>query len=159
MPPTSERKNLLLHNCCCALMPWNKVCVYVLFLFQILILFFVNIYPSFLSLSQAIAVKVLWYCSLFEVGNVGQHAYDAVKFIPNCVWPRIKDSKTKSSKSPEHIRRLNKASVFMSSSVSCIKLFGKHPSCATDGGSIRHALYPAMIKDFDEYFSILLQHM
>ncbi|KAK9223320.1 hypothetical protein WN944_011762 [Citrus x changshan-huyou] len=80
------------------------------------------------------------FFSLFEVGNVGQHAHDTVKFIPSCVWPRIKDNKTESSKAPEHIWRLNKASILMPSSVSCIKLFGKHPSCATDGGSVQHAL-------------------
>ncbi|KAK9226873.1 hypothetical protein WN943_011921 [Citrus x changshan-huyou] len=80
------------------------------------------------------------FFSLFEVGNVGQHAHDTVKFIPGCVWPRIKDNKTESSKAPEHIWRLNKASILMPSSVSCIKLFGKHPSCATGGGSVRHAL-------------------
>lgn len=131
-------------------MPWNKVRVYILALFHILIIFFVNIY-IFLSskyLSQAIAFYVLCYCSLFEVGNVGQHAHDTVKFIPSCVWPRIKDNKTESSKAPEHIWRLNKASILMPSSVSCIKLFGKHPSCATGGGSVRHALYPSMITDF-----------
>ncbi|KAH9795404.1 WD REPEATS REGION domain-containing protein [Citrus sinensis] len=85
------------------------------------------------------------FFSLFEVGNVGQHAHDTVKFIPSCVWPRIKDNKTESSKAPEHIWRLNKASILMPSSVSCIKLFGKHPSCATDGGSVRHALNGAIV--------------
>lgn len=84
------------------------------------------------------------FFSLFEVGNVGQHAHDTVKFIPSCVWPRIKDNKTESSKAPEHIWRLNKASILMPSSVSCIKLFGKHPSCATDGGSVRHALITSL---------------
>ncbi|ESR61823.1 hypothetical protein CICLE_v10015389mg [Citrus x clementina] len=84
------------------------------------------------------------FFSLFEVGNVGQHAHDTVKFIPGCVWPRIKDNKTESSKAPEHIWRLNKASILMPSSVSCIKLFGKHPSCATGGGSVRHALITSL---------------
>lgn len=89
---------------------------------------------------------------MFEVGKVGQHSDNAVKFIPDRVWPLIKENKIESCQGPDHIWKLKGASVLMPSSVSSIKLSEKH-SCASDGGSnIQHALYPSVILDFDEYF-------
>ncbi|KAJ4702743.1 DDB1- and CUL4-associated factor 4-like [Melia azedarach] len=82
--------------------------------------------------------------SLFEVGKVGQHSDNAVKFIPDRVWPLIKENKIESCQGPDHIWKLKGASVLMPSSVSSIKLSEKH-SCASDGGSnIQHALITSL---------------
>ncbi|KAF2286858.1 hypothetical protein GH714_033400 [Hevea brasiliensis] len=78
---------------------------------------------------------------LFEVGKSGQHFDSGEKCIPDLVRPVVEVNKAECSKAPGHIWRPEGASLQMSSNISCIKLFGKHPSYAVDDCfSIQHAL-------------------
>ncbi|KAK9268072.1 hypothetical protein L1049_010511 [Liquidambar formosana] len=79
--------------------------------------------------------------SLFEVGKVGQHFDYGVKCMPDHVWPRNIENQKESSKEPGNIWRPLGASVVMPSSVSSIKMLGKHsPHTIDDGSTIQHAL-------------------
>ncbi|OAY54404.1 uncharacterized protein LOC110611784 isoform X2 [Manihot esculenta] len=78
--------------------------------------------------------------SLFEVGK-GGHSDNGENCIPDCVRSVVEENTEECSKAPVHIWRPAGASLQMSSSLSCIKLFGKHPSYAADDFfSIQHAL-------------------
>ncbi|XP_044497321.1 DDB1- and CUL4-associated factor 4 isoform X2 [Mangifera indica] len=68
--------------------------------------------------------------SLFGVGKVG-FGY-GINFLPDLVWPQVKENKAESYKAAEHIGIREGASILMSSSLSSIKLPRKSSSCELD---------------------------
>ncbi|XP_062012233.1 uncharacterized protein LOC133728814 [Rosa rugosa] len=77
--------------------------------------------------------------SLFEFGKVGQGFHYGMKCLPDLVWPLLNKSQVECRKAPGHIWRPAQNTPRMSSSISCIKTFGKH-STENDGSSIQNAL-------------------
>ncbi|KAM3324102.1 DDB1 and CUL4-associated factor 4 isoform X1 [Capsicum chacoense] len=76
---------------------------------------------------------------LFEVGEVGQEFNQGVKCLPDRVWP-LKDGYAEGSyDSPGHVWRPPGAFVHMSSNISCIKMYQKHPAPISDA-SLKHVL-------------------
>ncbi|KAJ9709429.1 hypothetical protein PVL29_001078 [Vitis rotundifolia] len=81
------------------------------------------------------------YLSLYEVAKVGQHFDYGVKCMPDRVWPPVIGKQTECSKAVGHIWRPTGASLVMQSSISCIKMVGKHSPCTIDDRSaIQHVL-------------------
>ncbi|KAJ8766000.1 hypothetical protein K2173_020516 [Erythroxylum novogranatense] len=75
--------------------------------------------------------------SLFEVGKVGEHFNDSVKFIPECVWPG--DHIPAYGEAPSHLWKL--FSLQFASRISCIKFPGKHfPRPTGDASRFRDVL-------------------
>lgn len=77
--------------------------------------------------------------SIFEVGKVGQGFHYGMKCLPDLVWPLLNKSQVECSKVPGHIWRPAQNTPRMSSSISCIKSFGKQCT-VNDGSSIQNAL-------------------
>lgn len=105
---------------------------------------------------QVIAYEVWYSCSFVEVGKVKPDFDFGVKCMPDRVWPSNKNDRADCGTIPGPICRPARASLSVSSNVSCIKLFEKQPSAIEDGSSIRDALYPFVISDFDKLFILLL---
>ncbi|XP_041027393.1 DDB1- and CUL4-associated factor 4 [Juglans microcarpa x Juglans regia] len=78
--------------------------------------------------------------SFVEVGKVRPDFDIGVKCMPDRVWPFNKNDQADCGMIPGPICRPARASLSMSSNVSCIKLFEKQPSTIEDGSSIRGAL-------------------
>ncbi|PRQ30165.1 hypothetical protein RchiOBHm_Chr5g0021601 [Rosa chinensis] len=83
--------------------------------------------------------KWLFKYILFEFGKVGQGFHYGMKCLPDLVWPLLNKSQVECRKAPGHIWRPAQNTPQMSSSVSCIKTFGKH-STENDGSSVQNAL-------------------
>ncbi|RVW21500.1 hypothetical protein CK203_110988 [Vitis vinifera] len=97
------------------------------------------------------------YLSLYEVAKVGHHFDYGVKCMPDRVWPPVIGKQTDCSKAVGHIWRPTGASLVMQSSISCIKMVGKHSPCTIDDQSaIQHVLYPFIISDIYDYVALLL---
>ncbi|KAK9937261.1 hypothetical protein M0R45_014063 [Rubus argutus] len=77
--------------------------------------------------------------SIFEVGKVGQGFHYGMKCLPDLVWPLLNKSQVECRKVPGHIWRPAQNTPRMSSSISCIKSFGKQCT-VNDGSSIQNAL-------------------
>ena len=106
---------------------------------------------------QVLGFEVLCFCSLYEVAKVGQHFDYGVKCMPDRVWPPVIGKQTECSKAVGHIWRPTGASLVMQSSISCIKMVGKHSPCTIDDQSaIQHVLYPFIISDIYDYVALLL---
>lgn len=81
--------------------------------------------------------------SISEIGRVRQEFDYGIQCVPNCVWPTIEGNQTECGRAPERIWRDTRASLQLSSKISCIKVFRKKlPLPIEDGGGIQHALYP-----------------
>ncbi|KAM5587017.1 hypothetical protein ABKV19_005790 [Rosa sericea] len=77
--------------------------------------------------------------SFFEFGKVGQGFHYGMKCLPDLVWPLLNKSQVECRKAPGHIWSPAQNTPRMSSSISCIKTFGKH-STENDGSSTQNAL-------------------
>lgn len=79
--------------------------------------------------------------SISEIGKVRQEFDYGIQCVPNGVWPTIEGNQTECGRAPECIWRDTRASLQMSSNISCIKVFRKKlPLPIEDGGGIQHAL-------------------
>ncbi|WCJ33277.1 Transducin/WD40 repeat-like superfamily protein [Euphorbia peplus] len=78
--------------------------------------------------------------SIFEVGKVRQHFDTGVNYNPDLVGTITEPNNRECYESPGHIWKPERATLQMPSSISCIKLFQKHPSNLDDDFSIQRAL-------------------
>ncbi|XP_024024080.1 DDB1- and CUL4-associated factor 4 isoform X2 [Morus notabilis] len=79
--------------------------------------------------------------SISEIGKVQPEFDYGVQCVPDCVWPTIEGNQTHYRRDPERIWRDTRASLQMSSKISCMKVFRKNlPLPIEDGGGIQHAL-------------------
>lgn len=97
---------------------------------------------------QVIAYEVWYFRSFVEVGKVRARFDYGVKCMPDRVWPFIKNDQADCGTIPGPICRPARASLKMSSNVSCIKLFEKQSSTTEDGASIQDALYPLSFQTY-----------
>lgn len=74
---------------------------------------------------QIVSVSYLAFCSFHVVDKHALQFTHGVRGTPDCAWPLDTKAKERSAQSPGHLWRLDGASLNMSSSISCIKKFGK----------------------------------
>ncbi|XP_065853925.1 uncharacterized protein [Euphorbia lathyris] len=78
--------------------------------------------------------------SLFEVGKVAQHFDTGVKYVPDLVGTISEQNNGERCKAPRHLWQPERAMLKLPSSISCVKLFRKHPPNLDDDFSIQRAL-------------------
>ncbi|KAL5578007.1 hypothetical protein UlMin_019706 [Ulmus minor] len=78
--------------------------------------------------------------SFIEVPKAQEQFGYTIQCVPTCVWPIIKGNQTGCSGVPGHVWRDRRASIQMSSNISCVKLFSKSSASAIDDGWSKHAL-------------------
>lgn len=103
-----------------------------------------------------ISCEICCLCSISEIGKVQPEFDYGVQCVPDCVWPTIEGNQTQYRRDPKRIWRDTRASLQMSSKISCVKVFRKNlPLPIEDDGGIQHALYPHCFR-FDLFSSVLL---
>jgi len=86
---------------------------------------------------------MIFLCSLFDVGNVGQDFNRGLRVTSDCVWPENNEQDL--CKMPKDMWKLNGATLHMPSSISSISVPGKgHVWVDDDVRAAQCALYPFM---------------
>ena len=97
---------------------------------------------------SSLVVNLNYFCSLYEVGNVGRCLNSGSRCTPEHVWREGTKYEARDNSLFGSIWSSAEASTNLSSSISCIRRIGMHCSDpADDASSFQRALYPWLFSD------------